>query len=66
MKYRIIIYSIRYGYIVEDLDFDDPREVEDLLETYEGYPAKLLNTDTNETLIEGAFDDTFFDEYYYE
>jgi len=67
MKYKLSIYHFYdTSTPIETVEFDYPSEIESVVNEYEGYPAKLEHTDLRKTLIEGALDESFLDDYYYE
>lgn len=62
---RICIYTdSSLKHLVTVKDFDDTSELKPLLEEYEGYWSLAINL-KNDVILEGAFDDTFLDEDYY-
>lgn len=62
---RICIYTdSRLKKLVLTKDFDEPSELKPLLDEYEGYWSLAINLKTD-VILEGAFDDTFLDEDYY-
>lgn len=67
MKYIIYIYyNSDKDTCIDEKEFNTPDEIEDMLENYEGYWCKVVNLETNETILEGAFDSDYLDEDYYE
>lgn len=66
MNFKLIIYR---GYdkkiCVAEQHVDSIEEIECTLEQYEGFWCQVVNVSTNETVLEGAFDEDFLDETYY-
>jgi hypothetical protein len=66
MKFKLIIYrGDRKTCVVEKL-VDNVEEVESMLEQYEGFWCQVVDVNTGKTILEGAFDEDFLDETYYQ
>lgn len=67
MKYKLFIYyNDDKDNHIDSKEFNNPNEIEDMLEDYEGYWAKVIDLETSKAFLVGVFDDTFLDEDYYE
>lgn len=67
MKFKLIIYrGSNKNICVSETLINSIEEVECMLEQYEGFWCKVINASTDKVILEGAFDEDFLDETYYE
>ena len=67
MKLKLIIYrgSDKNIYVDEAI-VDGIEGIERMLEQYEGFWCRVIDMSTEELILEGAFDEDFLDETYYQ
>jgi len=67
MKFKIYIYyNSDANVCIDEKEFDTPDEIQDMFEEYEGYWCKIVNLETDKTVLEGSFISDYLDEDYYE
>jgi hypothetical protein len=65
MKWRLFIYRGHNKTYVAEMDFNHPKEIEGMLELYEGFWCRIIDLSTLKIILEGAFDESYLDEAYY-
>lgn len=67
MKVKLIIYrgSNKKVCVAEKL-VDGVEEIEGMLDQYEGFWCQVIDVSTDRIILEGAFDEDFIDETYYQ
>lgn len=67
MKCKFIIYNgCAYKTRAAEEVIESIEEVERMLKQYEGFWCQVVDMGTGKTILEGAFDEDFLDETYYE
>ena len=67
MKFKLIIYRGRDRSVcVDETLVTSIEEIERMLEQYEGFWCRVIDMSTEELILEGAFDEDFLDETYYQ
>ena len=66
MKWRLFIYRGCNKTHIAEKDFNNPEEIEDMLEQYEGFWCRVVELNTLKIILEGAFDESYLDKAYYQ